>query len=231
MFECAMCEAANAATQATTAGSAGNASAVTAHLVGSNASVPLRRRVRRALSLVARDGSRPPSRQGDLRYLVAPDAGEPNLVVNLAEVIRGTAGGPRAFVPAVRVMGQADGSMAYDARLAEAGPAGPVPPGAVSIDVIGGSVREAFLGHRLLEPTPEAVSIAAGSLLLGYSLAEQTIAASRAESPFGWPERAYDFPPPWQVSHPVLLDPVMWMIGTAYVLAGREPDSDFGGGA
>lgn len=223
-----MCEAANAATQAATAGSAGNASAATAHLVGSYASADLQRRVRRALTLVARDGSRPPDRQEGLRYLVAPEVGEPNLVANLAEVIRGPAGGPRAFVPAVR---PADEPVTLDAGLAEAGPAGPVPPGAVSIDAIGGSVREAFRDRRLLEPTPEAVTIAAGSLLLGYSVAEQTIAAWRAESPLNWPEQAHDFPPPWQVSHPVLLDPVMWMIGTAYTLAGRERDRDAGGGA
>jgi hypothetical protein len=203
-FECAICTPATAAKQALVAGSAGNAAAAVAHLVGSQATPAFRDRAGAALELVVADGRRQADGQEDARALVAPDTGRPNLVTNLADVIRGSAGGPRAFLPAVRATTQETGSM---------------PAGAVSIDAIGGSVRETFAGREFLDPTPDAATIAAGSLLLAFSLADETIAASRSEQPASWPGLANGLPAPWEVSHPVLLDPVIWMVGTAYALS------------
>ena len=225
LFECAICTPAKATTQATVAGSAGNASAAIAYLVGSQANPAVQGRTQRALDLVVSAGRQPVDGQEDTLRLVVPGEGEANLVTNLAEVIR-ELGGPRAFVPAVRATSWAAGSMADEARLEEAEPTGPAPSGAVSIDAIAGSVREAFRDRQFLERTSEeiervAVTIAVGSLLLAYSLAEETIANRRAEQPAAWPGLVDGFPAPWEVSHPVLLDPVMWMMGTAYVQAGR----------
>jgi hypothetical protein len=221
VFECAICTPARSVKEATVAGSAGNASAAMAYLVGLGASPIVRARMGRALELVVGAGRQQSDRQEDNRLLVVPGAEEPNLVTNLAEVIRGPASGPRAFVPAVRATSWAAGSMVDEARLEEAQPTGAVPSGAISIDAVGGSVREAFRGSRFLEPIREAETIATGSMLLAYSLAEETIATQRGEQPSDWPGLVDEFRAPWQVSHPVLLDPVMWMMGTAYVLASR----------
>jgi hypothetical protein len=219
LFECAICTPATAAKQAVVAGSAGNAAAAVAHLVGSQATTVLRDRVGAALELVVANGRQQVDGQGDNRSVVAPGTGQVNLVTNLADVIRGPAGGPRAFVPAVRVTNREGGSMVDEAALDEAVPIGEVPAGAISIDVLGGAVREAFTGRELIYPTPDAVTIATGSLLLAYSLADETIAARRSEHPAYWPRLEDALPAPWEVSHPVLLDAVIWMVGTAYVLS------------
>lgn len=131
-------------------------------------------------------------------------------------------------MPAVRATSWAAGSMADEAGLAGVEPTGPVPNGALSIDAIAGSVRETFHHRQFgIEPVvDEAVTIAAGSLLLAYSLADETIGNVRAEHPADWPGRVNDFRPPWQVSHPVLMDPVLWMMGTAYVRPDMTPDHD-----
>jgi hypothetical protein len=220
-FQCAMCVYATAATQALVAPATGNAAATVAHLTGSQASPAILGRVAGALDLIVADGRRQADDRWDTRRLVAPDDGPDNLVANLADVIRYRAGGPRAFVPAVW---DAD-LVAYGAALADAAPAGPVPPGAVSIDAVGGSVREAFAGREFIDPTGPAVTIAAGSLLLAYSLADVSIAARGIEQPVSWPGAVDRLSPPWAVSHPVLLDPVIWMVATAYLLS-QGTDAD-----
>lgn len=219
-FECAICTYASAAQQAVVAGSAGNAAAAVAYLAGAHATRALEDQVQAALEFVVADGRRQSAGPEDIRSLVAPGAGEPNLVTNLAEVIR-RSGGPQAFVPAVRATRWEAGSMVDEAMLDEAEPAGSVPAGAVSIDAIAGSVREVFAASsEFMDLAPDAARIAAGSLLLAYSLADETVAARRGGQP-PVDEPAYrpwvedSLPAPWEVSHPVLLDPVIWMLGTA----------------
>jgi hypothetical protein len=189
-----------------------------AYLAGAHATQAFEDQVQAALELVVVDGRRQSAGPEDIRSLVVPGAGEPNLVTNLAEVIR-RSGGPQAFVPAVRATRWEAGSMV--AMLDEAGPAGAVPAGAVSIDAIAGSVREVFAASsEFMDLAPDAARIAAGSLLLAYSLADETVAARRGgqspvEEPAYRPWVEDSLPAPWEVSHPVLLDPVIWMLGTA----------------
>jgi hypothetical protein len=224
LFECAICTPATAAKQALAAGAAGNAAAALAYLVGSQASPVVQERARAALGLVVSDSHRQIQGAEDRRSVVAPRVGDPNLISNLADVIRGIDGSPQAFVPAVRTPGQGAEPM-EGAVPGEPVPVGGAPAGVVSIDAVGGAVREAFTGNEFLEPTGHAAMIAAGSLLLAYSLADETVAAWRRDHPAYWPGLEYRLPAPWQVSHPVLLDPVMWMVGTAYLMSGNTQDA------
>ena len=85
--------------------------------------------------------------------------------------------------------------------------------GYTSLDAIGGAVREQFGTAEMAEPSQAEVRIVTGALLLGYALADDGTEAQRGDDG-GWSQIG-SLPPPWQVSHPMLLDPALWMLGTA----------------
>jgi len=194
-FECAICTPATAVVSATVAGAVSGSAAARAHAVGSKASDPLKHQVQVGVERVVEDSRRPPQ-EIDARSLVAPNQGSPNLVTNLADAIR-----QREFaadaqpIRAVQEDGQGFGGM--------------------SLDAIGGVVRERFANSELIEPNDDAVTTVTGALLLGYDLAGAGREAQRDDPPFRWPEDVVRLPRPWQVTRPILLDPVLWMLGTA----------------
>lgn len=196
-FECAKCTAGSATQQALVAGTVGNAAAAQAHLIGRQASPAQRGTVRNALSLVLADYERASVTHEDTRSLVAQEVGEPNLITNLAEVMYQQA--DSRSVAAIRTLHS----------------------GTVSFDAVGGAVRAAFLGREFPEPTEDAETTVTGALLLAYHIADADADAGRPDDSQYW--KAVEFRPPWKVSRPILLDPVMWMMGTAYAL-GRETD-------
>jgi hypothetical protein len=191
------------------------AAAARAYDIGSRGSRAFRRLVATGVRSVV-DASRQPQ-DVDALALAAPGVGTPNLVTNLADAIRQREPTlSEQVVPAVRA--DRDGQTW----------------GVMSLDVIGGAVRERFAGVPLAEPNipaeaydlagpddraePDdpAVRIVAGALLLGYALADErtTARVRRDDGPPAW-ENITSLPPPWQVTHPILLDPVLWMLGTA----------------
>jgi hypothetical protein len=133
----------------------------------------------------------------DGRSLVRPGLGEPNLITNLSEAIRQRWQRQRdqLSIAAVRADGEDYGN--------------------ISVDAIGGAVRTRFGGREFAEPGTASIGTVTGALLLGYSLAESSIGNVRSENPIGWAETVDRLPPPWQVTHPILLDPALWMLGTA----------------
>jgi hypothetical protein len=193
-FECAICTPASAATSVLVATPVAGAAATRAYNPGARANSRLRTRVVSAVNAVLRDSRRP--QEIDARALAAPQTGNPNLVTNLADVIREHDPGLElGLVPATQDDGQGRGI--------------------TSVDVIGGAVREQFTGVSLVEPDEHAITIVTGALLLGYALADDPTQAQRTEDGYGgWSTIEY-LPPPWRVTHPVLLDPVLWMLGTA----------------
>jgi hypothetical protein len=198
-FQCAICTPAAAAAAGMTAGATAGAASSLAYLTGVNGDAGLRVQVHAAVARVAADSR---LRQDvEPQWLSRPRTGTANLVTNLADEIREQEGGlEQGFLPAI--------------REDEYWP----PYGAVSIDAIGGAVREQFAGAELRrpeEPSDAAIATVTGALLLGYALADDRVTVLNDEFPVEWPQRVVSLEPPWQVSHPLLLDPVLWMLGTA----------------
>lgn len=130
---------------------------------------------------------------------------EGNVVADLAGIIRGqTADGEGADL----VMPKVRGLLGEDARSS-------LDPTALSIDAISASVRSRLRGKDLRE-VPGAERIVAGALLASAAIADdETPSLNRvAEDPAG-----ARLPPPWEVSHPVLQDPMIWLLSTAYNLS------------
>jgi hypothetical protein len=133
-----------------------------------------------------------------------------NLVYGLATVIRESMGpGSRdlgggeaqqvRWVPKVRGADRAEDS-------------GADPLAGLSIDAIGAAVAATFSDVEV-SPTPDAGLIVHGAALRALAVADAEVAELfRASEPgVEIPIKA-----PWEVTHPVLLDPIMWMILTGY---------------
>jgi hypothetical protein len=195
-FECAICTPAVATASALVANSVSGAAASRVTYAGERCNSGLRTRVASAVLAVVRDSSR--RQDVDARALAAPATGTPNLVTNLADSIR--AHEPALARGLVRAT-WADGNIPGQ--------------GFTSLDAIGGAVREQFAGVALAEPNDAAVTIAAGALLMGYALADDATEARRGDDGEGGWSQIESLPPPWQVTHPILLDPALWMLGTA----------------
>jgi len=210
-FECAICTPARAAMAAITGAGSGDPAAALAHRIGSQAPAVVQQAADLALERLAADHRRQPADR-QLRYLQPGD--EPNLISNLAEAIRRASTvrrGERAMV------------------------AEPEPT--VSYDAIGAAVRQQLTGQPVLPASEFSRTVLAGALLSAYQLADEPTDRALADEPTG-SDRAEDapadraggaslteLPPPWLVSHPPLLDPILWMVGTAYHLgrpAGAE---------
>jgi hypothetical protein len=61
------------------------------------------------------------------------------------------------------------------------------------------------------------VLVVTGALVMAVTVAHDPGAADRDGSDEVDPERL-EIPPPWQMSHPILLSPAGWLIATAYNL-------------
>ncbi|MFL5909157.1 MAG: hypothetical protein ACJ768_01090 [Gaiellaceae bacterium] len=204
-FECHICTPA-AATQNATGGAGAPAdrtapAAAIGYQAGLRAAGPVRENVEAALNVI-REHQAPSVDPLTAMRLTEPRSGDPHLILNFAEVVRERSGIRDDFVPGVE-----EGTMQTFAE--------PPEPAAVSIDAIGAVVRETFAG-RTLEVTPDVVAIVTGALLLSMAVANRP----RWLGPIG--DRLLsvaadaEIVPPWEVTHPVLLDPVMWLVATAY---------------
>lgn len=189
-YECAICTPARAAAAALTGSGVGGASTAQAHRAGELTSQGLRQSATDLINLLAAERDRPVEVRAEL---AASGVGEPNLVLNLAESIRSLADnrfGVTALGP--------------DGRTAD-----------LSFDAIGASVRERFAGRPIEPATQFSATVVAGALVMAYTLADPPYAARRLELEAGLEPR---LPPPWQVSNPAILDPTLWMLGTAYTI-------------
>lgn len=204
-FECAICTPAVAAQTALGAppvpvgpGSPGDSTgsaATLARFVGRNASSAQKERVEVAVDRIREDVARAP-----IDSLDESTIGEPNLVSNLAGVIRKEE--PNiAFVPEVNP----------EIWYADATP----PPPGISIDALAAAVRGTFIGAGIEATTrPSTVEVITGAMLLAVTVANQpTPPAPKLDSV---DPAEIDVPAPWEMTHPALLDPVMWMIIVAY---------------
>ena len=212
-FECAMCTPATAIVHATAGGApptgpspgTGVAGAAVARARGAGyaASPQLHRRMHAALDQIAQDHRTArelaSSVQDPRGRRFAPYVAEPNLVSNLGDVIRrydvdAVVPSVRGLRPATDVGGQpfADG---------------------LSLDAISAAVWDVFGDAETLHVEEDAVWTTTGAYLLGVAVADAE-AGHRLVEPDALPDAA-ELPAPWEVSHPVLLDPALWMVGTA----------------
>ncbi|RQM34892.1 hypothetical protein [Rhodococcus ruber] len=87
----------------------------------------------------------------------------------------------------------------------------------LTIDEIAATVRARFDGREFrTEVSEQAVLTFAGALYLAYRTADERLLdrdQMAAEQVLIEPPMA-----PWHVSRPALLDPIMWMVGTAYAI-------------
>jgi hypothetical protein len=196
-FQCALCSWAAAVYDATATAPVGVPATALAHSVGRGAAPALVQQVTTAMRRVT-SASRARPQSVDSIALVAPLQGDPNLVTNLADAIRAR----QARI--ARIAGIAPEADARDAGY-----------GGVNLDAIGAAVRARFGARELAEPTDDSAVAVTGALLLGYSLADADTARRQADNPDGWVGRIEDLPAPWQVTYPALLDPALWMVGTA----------------
>jgi len=150
---------------------------------------------------------------GEAGFSAEASAPPPDLLGDLAGAIRS------------RIGAEADGRrgrVGFDAIDDEgsfvagvnAGEEGRPATSALSVDAIGAAVAIAF-GGRDLRPIPDAAVAVSGALLMAMSTAEEQVPPLGLEVPARLVEEV-PIRAPWEVSHPLLLDPVIWMVSTAY---------------
>lgn len=214
-FTCAMCLYAAAAVSALTSGrgapappdrggDGGGIARSLVHLTGLAASESIRNQVQHALSRIGADHARL-RRPGEPRPDLFDDA-QPNLISDLPGGISRSQHPPDAVLPPVR--GLSISEPASSGTRSEA----------VSIEAVGVQVRDTFAAIPELELDDASVLDVAGALILSLSLADTDTANEIAMRGFSELE-ASQLPAPWAVSHPVLIDPVMWLVATAFVSA------------
>jgi hypothetical protein len=204
LFQCALCSCAAAVHDATTTAPVGVPATAQAHSVGRGADPALVRQVAAAMDRVFAASQARPQTVGSIA-LVAPRSGDPNLVTNLADAIRAR----QAVSARIAPDAETDEAETDEAQASQAG------YGGVNVDAIGAAVRAGFGGRELAGPTDDSAIAVTGALLIGYSLADADIAGRRAGNPAGWAGGIINLPAPWQVTYPALLDPALWMVGTA----------------
>jgi hypothetical protein len=191
-FECAMCTPAIAAKSAITGTGGGQPALARAQWVGSRAHPAIRQAAGVALERLVADHRQQADQrqQARLATFTAP-GGSPNLITDLSQAIRGAIA-QQAERTLTELPPRADPSASYEA--------------------IGAAVREQLAGQPVLPATDFSATVLAGALVMAYRLADDTTRQpARSDGTRG-------LPPPWQVSHPALLDPILWMVGTAYHL-------------
>ena len=202
-FLCAICRAAtaiagsvtpSAGADAADPGSAAQQAAMAAaRLVGAEATGHYAR-VRAAFQRIAADA------RVERVAVESFGAPAPNLVWDLAAAV------DRRTLPAVR-------EPARTRALVHA--PGPVE---ISIDAVAGAVRGQFADVPTAVATEDAVLVVTGALVMAVTVAHDPGTADREGTDEVDPERL-EIPPPWQMSHPILLSPASWLIATAYNLA------------
>jgi hypothetical protein len=206
-FECAICTPGIAAQRALTGAPSvrpdepwpQSPAPTLARLVGEQAGGDQRQRAQGAVARLQRDHEVAP----DVRDVEAIRFGEPNLIGNFAAVAR-QVGAPEFVAPT-----PAGGRDAF---------AGDGPPtDGVSLEAISAVVRETLSGRRL-ETSPESDVVALGALLLAMAVANEP--ESRSGGTDSVPPTEVEVLMPWDVSHPILLDPMIWVVAVAYHLAG-----------
>jgi hypothetical protein len=79
----------------------------------------------------------------------------------------------------------------------------------VSLDAVSAVIRETFAGRgEARQPPNDRLEIVTGALQLAVAVADPQ--AEERDNP--------DVRLPWEMAHPILLDPLMWMVATAYRL-------------
>jgi hypothetical protein len=209
-FECALCNAGKAAQEALApdGGPRKAAAAAFARDAGRWASDSDLEQARRVVGLIQAE-QRKGSRSEEHREFIDGDP-TGNLVYGLATVLRESLpddvakefdGETRLFWQIPKVQG---------AEQFAASPKGEF--GGISVDAVGATVAAVF-SEVEISPRPDAERVIYGAALLALSLADEDTATRLSES---GPEGEIQIKAPWEVSHPVLLDPVMWMVLTAY---------------
>jgi hypothetical protein len=84
------------------------------------------------------------------------------------------------------------------------------PGGGVSVEAVGAVVRSTFADVAAVQPGAGAVHVATGALLMAVVVADRANEGGRVAP------AEVDVPPPWLVTNPPLVDPVIWLLDTAY---------------
>jgi hypothetical protein len=84
------------------------------------------------------------------------------------------------------------------------------PERGVSLEAIGAAVRSTFADVAAVRPGAGAVKVATGALLMAVVVAHRANEGGRVAP------AEVDVPPPWRVTDPPLVDPVIWLLATAY---------------
>ncbi len=205
-FRCAICEPATAVETEFGVGGADEpgkgASIEVARAIGERASTEQRDRAEEAISRVASAGGAAAGAGEAVAYEQA-DEREGNLVNDLAGVIRSR-------------MRRVDREAEFIAPVQDVGEAG-FPPvegmELISIEAVSAEVATRFedveLGAGGVSP-----SVVTGALVLAISVADDR-APDLGLNPDPTAVESVELKAPWEVSHPVLLDPVIWMLATA----------------
>ena len=198
-FLCAMCRSAAAIAATVTPSAPGatspssRAAAEIARLVGEETGEHRQDVVQQALVRIVSDARRavaPPSRRLDTEAEGLP----PNLVADFErEVIE--LGGPADAVPAVR---EGRRALAFEGAEHEV---------RVPLAGIGGAIRGLFTPEYVVDVTHADGIVVTGALVL---------AVNEAHNP-GEPvdPKTIEIPPPWEMTHPILLPPAAWLVATA----------------
>lgn len=207
-FECALCNAGEASQEALAPDGGPSRAAAAAYVrdLASSASDAELKRAGGVIRLIQAEQEAAPSAE-ERRELVG---GKPasNLVYGLASVIReGMAG--ELFS---EEMGGEARSFRWIPKTKEGERWDADELGGISIDAIGAAVAATFLGIEFF-PRADAERVIHGAAIRALGVADQEVAEylSRPGSSGEIPIKA-----PWEVTHPILLDPVMWMILTGY---------------
>jgi hypothetical protein len=197
-YVCAMCAPASATTRALSGGGSGGAAAI-ARLVGEEASGEQVERTASAIQRIVADQRRPP----DTRAFDSHGEGEtaPNVVWDLAGAWRAQTQREARFVREVR------------------GARGSLFPrvGGISIDAVAADARDVFESFQA-EPAEDAALVVTGALVIATTVAHDPDATGEQGEHARIAPAEIELRPPWAMSHPVLLDPVMWVVAAAYSL-------------
>jgi hypothetical protein len=209
MFECAVCKPGKAVYESLVPGGGPQHVAAAEHMrdlalmISPDGS-------RRARSVIERIQSEQEARPSAAeRRQVAGEQPAPSLLDGLATVIR------KSMSDSVEGFGSAEARQfrwvpkAHDAERSDSFDAGRF---GISIDAIGATVAATFADAEI-DPRPDADLIIHGAALVALAVADEGVAEQMSHFE---PGGEIAVKPPWKATHPALLDPIMWMILTAY---------------
>ena len=207
-FRCAICEPAAAVETELGAGGADDpgkgASIEVARAIGERASTEQRYRAEEAISRVASAaGAVAGAGAGEAVAYEQVDDREGNLVNDLAGVIRsrmGSVGRETEFIAPMQDLGEAEPPPVQGMEL-------------ISIEAVSAEVARRFEGVEVSAGGVSS-SVVTGALVLAISVADDGAPDLGLDADSAAVE-SVELKAPWEVSHPVLLDPVIWMLATA----------------